>query len=285
MMIMQAIKSNFMVALLLMLLLQIDSFGQDDNCIPEKPKNENFLVHDLANVLSSRESTSLNKKLVNFAKESSNHILVLTVNDLCDFSPNQFAYKVGDLWGVGQADEDNGVVFLIKNKTKDSKGEIYIAPGRGLEGAIPDLLASRIIEEVIIPHFKTGNLAKGINEGVDDIMLLAKGEYNEEVELGNDATKEIGFFFLFFFILILVIVITTHRKVSNYATINNIGFWTAYHLLNKQSIGRNGMPNTRNRGSRGGYIGGFPSRGGGGMGGFGGFGGGSFGGGGAGGSW
>ena len=112
--------------------------GQE--CFPQK---QNKLVYDEANVLSPEEESDLEKRLVAFADSTSNQITLVIVADLCGMDKYQFAIELGESWGVGQSKEDNGVVFLVKPKTPDSKGEIFIAVGRGLEGAIPDITANK----------------------------------------------------------------------------------------------------------------------------------------------
>lgn len=275
------------ILLLLAYVSCVGLFGQSNDCIPAKPSDDKELVFDKANFIPDGYERQLNKKLVEFGRSTSNQFVVIAVDDLCGWSLNQYSYKLGDKWGLGQEDEDNGLILLIKPKNSNGKGEVYIAPGRGLEGAIPDLLAHRIIQNDIIPEFKKGNYQQGIDAGINKLMAIAKGEYNEEVEIASDGGSEFMVFLLILLVIIGLVIFSTYTRVRNYAELNNIPFWTAYEILSKESISRNGMPNSRGARSRGGYIGGgFPGRGSsGGFGGFGGFGGGSFGGGGAGGSW
>jgi uncharacterized protein len=173
--------------------------------------------------------------------------------------------------------------MLVKPKTATERGEIFIAIGRGLEGAIPDGETFLIVENEIIPRFKQNDYFGGIIAGLDVIMPLAQGEFSiAEYKNQYKKKKNTSFFLIFFAVIAIIglVFFVKYRQAKNYATLNNVSFWTAWMLLNQ-------MQRTHN-GSRG-YYGGFGgfgggSRGGGG-GGFGGFGGGSFGGGGAGGSW
>jgi uncharacterized protein len=267
------------IPFLFLLFLVHSSFGQIEKCFPEKKLE---LVYDQAGILSSTEKSTLESKLVAFEKETSNQIVVVIVPDLCGYDKADYAIELGDTWQVGQAKEDNGIVILVKPKTPSEKGEAYIAIGRGLEGAIPDGSTFLIVDRELIPSFKQKNYFKGIDDGVNVLMSLAKGEYNIAQYRGTPAKKEkrntlgIVIFVLFFIGLIMVI---KYRQAKNYARVNNLGFWAAWALLNE--ISRH-----NNRGGGGGFFGGGGGGfGGGGGGGFGGFGGGSFGGGGAGGSW
>ena len=81
----------------------------------------------------------LEDSLQQIAMETSNQICIVTMNDFGGLEKAQMAYTIGDKWGVGKADKDNGVVILIKPKTPESKGEAFIAPGFGLEGVIDSL--------------------------------------------------------------------------------------------------------------------------------------------------
>ncbi len=100
---------------------------------PDPPR----LVNDFAGVLSSSELQSLENKLVAFNDSTSNQIAVVIVNDLQGYDKSEFAYKVAKDWGVGQSDFNNGLLVLVKTKTDESLGQIFIATGYGLEGAIP----------------------------------------------------------------------------------------------------------------------------------------------------
>lgn len=255
------------------ILLSTGLAAQD--CFPVK--DDNRLVYDEVGVLSDTEAQQLNNKLVNFAKSSSNQIVVAIVPDLCGMDKGQYATELGHQWGVGQNDLDNGIVILVKPTGGKGERQTYIAVGYGLEGAIPDITAFQIVENELLPNFSKGDFYNGLNQASNVIMELASGEYNAQVYAENvNAKKKKGatrgalvilammlFMFLFF-----------SFRVREYAKVNNLGFWAAFWLLSNTG-----------RSHRGSY-GEFSGRGGGfGGGGFGGFGGGGFGGGGAGGSW
>lgn len=256
--------------LLFVALLQFSTvFAQD---IPTRP-NSKDLVFDYAHFLSDSEAEQLNKKLEDFALETSNQIVFLSVESLNDYQPYEFAERILTEWGVGQKDLNNGIVILIKPKTASSKGEVFIATGYGLEGAIPDATAKLIVENEMIPEFRIGNNYVGIDRAVNTLMGLAKGEINSG-EYQKRASDDAGWFPVFIFLMIMFIIFMSRAaRARRYAHTNNLAFWTAFWLLSNS--GR----------SHGGSWGGFSGGGGFGGGGFGGFGGGMGGGGGAGGSW
>lgn len=258
---------------LLFSLSVVDSVAQITSCFPEK---KNQLVYDLSDVLSNEEERVMEDSLVQFSQTTSNQLVVVIVDDLCGYDKADYAIELGDTWGVGQKDLQNGIVLLVKPKIGSERGEVFIAIGRGLEGAIPDAVVWTIIDNEMIPEFKSNDYNAGISNALEVLKSLSKGEYNYQ-----DYQKEIkevnliatGLVFVIVLILFILILVYKTKEAKRYAALNHIDFWVAWQLLN-QAQGRRG-------GRGGGFGGGF----GGGSGGFGGFGGGGFGGGGAGGSW
>lgn len=246
-----------------------------DSVIPERPDPPR-LVNDFSGLLSKGQASKLENKLRAFNDTTSNQIAIVIVNSLNNYDPASFAYKIGETWQVGQGKFNNGIVILIKPKTGASgRGQAYIAVGYGLEPAIPDALAKRIVENEMIPNFKEDNYYKGLDQATDVLMKLASGEISEE---GYNKSKETSglLAFLPFIIIALVFILIRASGRRSHSIGKNVPFWTALWL--GSSLG----------GRSGGHWGGFSGGGGGfggGGGGFGGFGGGSFGGGGAGGSW
>ncbi|MCB0793987.1 MAG: TPM domain-containing protein [Flavobacteriales bacterium] len=242
-------------------------------CIPAVPERSEQikLVWEFTDLLNEDEEQRLNTKLTRFAQRTSNRILVLVVDTLCGLPPSDFAFQIGEEWGIGAKGSDNGVVVLIKPTGPPGQRHVFIATGYGLEGVIPDLTAKRIVDKEIIPWFKQGEYFKGLDAGTDVIMSLAKGEFDHA---SYDRKKVPWILIMFFVGLVLFIIWAWRKSVERYARVNDIDFWTAWWLMSQA--------NRRHTGHWGGFIGRGGSSGGGG---FGGFGGGSFGGGGAGGSW
>lgn len=243
-----------------------------DPCLPPKPADETHLVHQFTPLLSATEAERLDAKLTRFAQETSNRIAVVVVDTLCGYPESDFAFQLGEQWGLGAKGVDNGVLILIKPTGNAGSRKVFIAVGYGLEGAIPDLIAKRIVDEQLLPAFREGAFYDGLDSATSVLMGLAKGEIDVK-SYGKPVTPwvVVGFFVLF----IIGMLLLQRGRVKRYARRNNVDFWTAWTLLNAAS--------DRHSGSWGGFTGGGSSGGGGG--GFGGFGGGSFGGGGAGGSW
>lgn len=246
--------------------------------VPERPDPQR-LVNDLAGILSKEEQAALEETLVVFDRETSTQIVVVTVSSLSGYDRADFAFRLGESWGVGQKGRNNGIVVLVKPKTERESGQVYIAVGYGLEGVIPDAVANRqIVQNEMIPRFKENNYYEGITNGVKVIMDLSRGEYTAEEYSGSGGSPGVGLgiiVLMIFFVFVLLPVLTRKNRV--YSTGNrDLPLWILLSMMNSgKSHGGSWTDFSSGRGSFGG----------GGSGGFGGFGGGSFGGGGAGGSW
>ena len=166
-------KFKYLICLLWLLPVTFTLEAQTLLARPEPPR----LVNDYAGVLSASELQSLENKLVAFNDSTSNQIAVVIVNDLQGYDRSEFAYKVAKDWGVGQGDFNNGLLVLVKTKTESSAGQIFIATGYGLEGALPDILAARILDEQVVPRFRRGDFAGGLEAGIDGILAATRGEY------------------------------------------------------------------------------------------------------------
>jgi uncharacterized protein len=204
--------------------------------------------------------------------------VVALVKTLNGYTKEDFADRLAEQWGVGQKNKDNGVVILVKPKYRDEKGEARISVGYGLEGAIPDAICKRIVENEMIPSFKNGDYFTGIDKAATTVMALAAGEYTAEQY--KKATKGSLLGLILPIIIIVVIFLFMRKNSGNHFNSGSKGqgLWTSIWLASM--LGSRG-----GSGSWGDFRSGGGSFGGGGGGGFGGFGGGSFGGGGAGGSW
>ncbi len=100
----------------------------------------------------------LEQKLVAFNDSTSTQIAIVIVPTLGGYDKADYAQTLAEKWGIGQKRTNNGVLILIKPKTPGSKGEVQIATGYGLEGAIPDITCAEIIDREILPAFRNGRL-------------------------------------------------------------------------------------------------------------------------------
>lgn len=270
------IKRSFNLVALLVLFYAISVNRAFSQNIPERP-NPSRLVNDFAGMLNAREVSILEQKLVDFDDSTSTQIVILTVPTLDGYDKADYAQRVAQKWGVGQKDKNNGVLILVKPKTADSRGEVQISTGYGIEGAIPDLLSGEIVDREILPSFVNGNYYEGLDKATNTMMSLARKEFSASdyhKRAKKSSSKNIPFGLVIFIVFIIIAMVSRGSGGSNNRHISTGGlpFWMLMGMMNS------------GRGSTGSW-GGFSGGGGGGGGGFGGFGGGSFGGGGAGGSW
>lgn len=133
-------------------------------------------VNDYANVLSAEEQKKLTGFLIGQERKTTNQIVVLTVKSLDGDTIEGFAEKVFSTWKLGQKGKDNGVLIVLATAER----KIRIEVGHGLEGALPDVIASRIIREEMAPKFKEKNFADGFMAAAVAIDKAIAGEFQAE---------------------------------------------------------------------------------------------------------
>ncbi len=129
-------------------------------------------VTDLTNTLSSQEQAALSGKLQQFFEAKGSQVAVLIVLTTQPEAIEQYSIRVVDQWKLGREKEDDGVLLLVAKQDRKMRIEV----GYGLEGAIPDLTAKRIVSRTLAPHFKRGQFYQGLNQATDQLMGLIKGE-------------------------------------------------------------------------------------------------------------
>lgn len=244
--------------------------------IPSKP-NPPRLVNDFAGLFTPDQIRQLEDSLVNFERTTSNQIVVVTTLSLNDIPPADFALQIMRNWGVGQKDKNNGVVMLLKPRT-ETKGEINIQVGYGLEGVLPDSRVGRIIDNQMIPYLAKTEYFTATQKGIAALMAATRGEYSAAEE-GDTPYSVIGFVVMALFIFFLIALLSSKSKHNDDDSDGSGGGGGGVRrgsALPPIFWGLGGFGSGAGQGSSGGGFGGFGS------GGFGGFGGGSGGGGGGG---
>lgn len=257
------------------------------------PKLDNWVV-DTTNTFNAAQKSALADRLETFEKTNGSQIFVLVVPTTGQEDIAQYTRRVYDQWQVGRKNIDDGVLLVV---AKDDR-RLRIEVGYGLEGAITDLQAGRIIREFISPDFKKNEYVAGVNRGVDKIMALAEGEdlpapvTSNEIYADDESLVEILLIMAFFSwvlpplgaaLIAGVVTFVMFQSVS-IAVVSAIGaIVISLIAVALRAGGKGGSGHASRRGSGSGRNGGF----GGGRsgGGFGGGGGGSSGGGGASGGW
>lgn len=266
-------------AALILLLAQLLPAQSDNDVFPTKPEPAVY-VHDYAGWLAPGEKAALEQKLRTYWDSTSTQIVVMIRPDLGDYDKASYAFELGNRWGIGRKDKNNGVVMLIKSEPPD-RG-IFIATGYGTEGALPDITAGRIIRNTIGPYFRQQQYYQGIDAGLNDIIKALAGEFTTD-EPEKELSRSVLIILLIVFLCLFGLMGYIFYRVRK-------GLGTMY-TKDGRLARRKGRNNDDGWGGGwwigGGGFGGGSSGGGGWGGGSSGgdFGGGSFGGGGAGGDW
>lgn len=259
--------------------LAVPAWAQE---VPSQPRNH---VEDLAGVVNSNTEAQLNRLLLELEQKTGAQVVVLTLGTTGGEPIDEFSFDLGDKWQLGQADKDNGVLITIAVQDRKS----WIATGKGIGGALPDLLVHRVQTELMVPHFKRNDYSGGIHAGAGAVAqaianeagvtlsgVPASARLPERSGQGSAACGRglFGIIVLLFFVRVFAGAAMGRRRWSG----RGMPWWGWLLIASTMS----------SRGRGGGFGGGFDGGGGfGGFGGgsFGGGGGGSFGGGGAGASW
>lgn len=264
---MKSLLFKSVVAFGLLLLLTFVSFAKDADGIPEKPQPPR-LVNDFAGMMNPNQQEELETMLNHYNDSTSTQITVVTIPTLDGRDIAEYTTALGQKWGVGNKNKNNGIVILAAAE----EHKIFIATGYGMEGAIPDATAFLIVKNEITPDFKTGDYYSGFRKGVLAIVAASKGEYTNENQDQDNNTGGAGVGGLIVLVIIIIIAVAAIKGGGGRGGGGNLLMGALLGSL----LSGGGRNSGWGSGSSGGSSGG---------GGFGGFGGGSFGGGGAGGSW
>jgi uncharacterized protein len=260
----------------LILLAVLQARAQD---FPE-PMQPPRMVNDFSGLLNPNDRQKLETKLQQFYNQTSNQIYIVILDDIKGYDIAEYSALLGEKWGVGTRGKDNGVLILVNPSPDRKHGDVFIATGYGLEGAVPDAKANRIVDFDIIPHFKQLDYYGGLDAATTTIMDLTRGEYtmDEYIQKHESSSVGGGLIAMVIFIIFVLSVFGRSRRAGHYGMgRSNLPFWAALFLASRAGRPHGGSFGNFNSG--GGGFGGF------GGGGFGGGMGGGFGGGGAGGSW
>jgi uncharacterized protein len=128
-------------------------------------------VVDQANLLDATLEASIDGKLAELERKTTTQLVVVTLPSLQDRDIADYGYQLGRHWGIGQRGSNNGVLLIVAPNER----KVRIEVGYGLEGTLTDAVTRLIIANAILPRFRTGDFAGGIERGVDDIVLALSG--------------------------------------------------------------------------------------------------------------
>jgi uncharacterized protein len=171
------------------LLMTVPAWGQS-----EVPTLTGRVV-DQAEVLSPTVERSLTALLAAHEDTTSNQVAILTVPTLDGVPVEQYALRVAETWQLGTATFDNGALILVAPADRAARIEV----GTGLEGALPDVVASRILRHEMVPHFRSGDYEGGIEAGAVAVVGALEGTYTPPpveataAEQGDEFRALLGF--------------------------------------------------------------------------------------------
>jgi uncharacterized protein len=157
-------------------------------------------VTDLTNTLTAAQRDSLENELRAFETRKGSQIAVLIVPTTGPETIEQYSIRVTDAWKLGRKGADDGVLLLVAMDDRALRIEV----GYGLEGVIPDAVANRVINEIIVPYFKQGDFYGGIHAGVSRLIRLIDGEPLPPPQARDNAWGGLGNLLPFLFIAVVV---------------------------------------------------------------------------------
>lgn len=177
-----------------------------EEALPAAPRQ---YVTDEAGVIAPSVVSQLNKRLAVFEKATSNQIVAVVYPKLPGgASLEDYAQRLYSAWKIGSKKSSNGVLILLFVENK--KG--WIQTGYGMEGALPDVVCSRIVREVMSPAFRAGNYSACLAGAVTAVMQATKGEYKGTGKGKPTTLKDFLFSPLGFFLLIMLVLIVINRN-------------------------------------------------------------------------
>ena len=203
------------IAVILALIFSLCGCGEEEKY---PSATENFYVNDFADVIDDSAETEFLSKAVALEKATTAQVVIATVNDLGGDEPYAYATELGRLWGIGNGEEDNGVLILMSLEER----EIFIAVGYGLEGALPDSKTGRIIDVYGLNYLKNDEFSKGLTAIGNAVINEVYIEYGLQPEQGyvnienmNPQTDtdpvEVGVSWVVMIIILLIISAISRR--------------------------------------------------------------------------
>mgnify|MGYP000318399938 CR=1 FL=1 len=176
---------------------------------PERPEPAVY-VNDLAGLFSETQKAELEHILIANYDSTSTQIVVLNVKSLEGMNASQYAIEISEKWGIGQADKDNGVLFLVAPNER----KMFIASGRGTEERLTDVFLGRIRDNYILPEFKRGDYYSGIRIGVLQMMNRLSGKFVNDIDNNGEEIS--------LSTLILILILILFHLVMDQVLINII---------------------------------------------------------------
>jgi uncharacterized protein len=196
-------KKIFLFFILWLWCLPFTAYGLD------VPKLQGY-VNDYAGMISPPAKSKIEQGLRAFEQSDSTQIVILTIPSLEGENIEEFGIKVAETWKIGQQVKDNGVLFIVSKQER----KIRIEVGRGLEGKLTDLMAGRIIDQVVKPRFKQGDIDGGFVAGVSSLIDATRGEFRAERRSAHQRQRGVPpFLTIFLFLAIFTLILGSLSRV------------------------------------------------------------------------
>ena len=196
---------NIVISFVLLLLFATPVIAYYDLGSPEG------YVNDYTNTLTYEQKDALESKVSTFEQESTNEIAVVIIDSMKGDYIENFAVKLFESWGIGKEKEDNGVLILVSMSERQMRIEV----GYGLEGSLTDAQASWIIKNIMVPNFKENKYYEGIDQSVDKIIAITKGEF-EVPEEDSISPLTVLVFIVILILGVAIAVIILKKKYPNW---------------------------------------------------------------------
>ena len=173
--------------------------------LPSEPVGN---VNDFADMLARSEQQQLEQKLRNYRDTTTTVIAIATIESLQGRAVQEVGTSLFNKWNLWEEDKNNGVLILVAKQER----KIRIEVGYGLEGAIPDVMAGRIIREILNPAFKRGNFYDGFDRATSAIIDLASGEFTGQFTQKESSDDNDMASFIIFILFIILVIYSSARK-------------------------------------------------------------------------
>ncbi len=199
-------KGSFLVLFLLIVLLNNSVVNA-----AEFPNPQDAYVNDFAGIFSAGQAGHLRGILQNVRQETTAEVVIVTIDKIEGYDISEYAVRIGQEWGVGKKDNDNGLVILYTLQ----ENRIFAVSGYGLEGILPDSKIGRLLDENYVPLRDSGNVTAGIIKFTEEIVKVLN-ENAAEIKSGQaESSRNSGFIFILVIIAVFLLIIGVFSYLLN----------------------------------------------------------------------
>ena len=226
-------KCKFLISIAFSLFWIANLSGQSftPESVPNTKIQNNSYISDPSNILDEETYNQINSKLTFLEDSIGSEVALVMLPSIGEAVPKDFAYKLFNLWGIGEKGSDNGLLILF---VLDQK-RVEFETGNGLESILPDAICKRIITNELIPSFKNEAYGEGLLKGVIAISSIIQNPKNA-VEFEEKENKGEGGFFLEMYGYLTAFVNGIILLLLGRSFKKNETPYNKYHTLKKYNI-------------------------------------------------